>query len=151
MDPQPAFRPSDNPTGYLAKVKPLFDQGLTYTEIAKAIGSKRATVAAFCRDNLVSPNDHRNISHNARKGESRRTVPNGKARQVLQFVANAVSAKGYSPTYREIADNLNLSVAGAFYQIRILKDYGWLMKAPGISRTVVLTPEGFRALQGLSK
>jgi repressor LexA len=58
-------------------------------------------------------------------------------RRILQFVQKFVRQEGYSPSYREIGEELGLAVSTVSYHISILKLEGFLSREDGQPRTIV--------------
>jgi repressor LexA len=58
-------------------------------------------------------------------------------RKILQFVQEFGRREGYSPSYREIADELGLAVSTVSYHISLLKQEGLLRREARQPRTIV--------------
>lgn len=58
-------------------------------------------------------------------------------RRILQFVQKFVRQEGYSPSYREIGEELGLGVSTVSYHVSILKRAGFLSREDGQPRTIV--------------
>jgi repressor LexA len=61
-------------------------------------------------------------------------------RKILQFVQEFTHCEGYSPSYREIGENLGLAVSTVSYHISVLKQEGLLRREAGQPRTIVEAP-----------
>jgi repressor LexA len=61
-------------------------------------------------------------------------------RKILQFVQEFGRREGYSPSYREIADELGLAVSTVSYHISLLKQEGLLRREARQPRTIVEVP-----------
>jgi repressor LexA len=57
-------------------------------------------------------------------------------RKILQFVQEFGRREGYSPSYREIADELGLAVSTVSYHISLLKQEGLLRREGRQPRTI---------------
>jgi repressor LexA len=57
--------------------------------------------------------------------------------RILQFVQKFVRREGYSPSYREIGEELGLAVSTVSYHVSILKLEGLLSREDGQPRTIV--------------
>lgn len=55
---------------------------------------------------------------------------------VLECVEWFINEYGYSPTYRELGDLLNMDAAGVFRKVLILIDKGYLSQEYGKQRTL---------------
>jgi repressor LexA len=60
---------------------------------------------------------------------------------IVCFIKKHRDEKQYSPTYREIAENFNITVKGSFDHINAIKNKGYLSYTPKISRSIVLNKE----------
>ena len=61
--------------------------------------------------------------------------------KILEFLKKYISKNGYSPSFQEIADNVNLkSKASVWYHIKILENKKYI-KTGGKARTIVLIKE----------
>src|SRR5260370_19453125 len=60
-------------------------------------------------------------------------------RKILQFVQE-FRREGYSPSYREIAEELGLAVSTVSYHVSVLKQEGLLRCGAGQPRTIVEAP-----------
>lgn len=58
-------------------------------------------------------------------------------RKILQFVQEFVRREGYSPSYREIAEELGLAVSTVSYHVSVLKQEGLLRRETRQPRTIV--------------
>jgi SOS-response transcriptional repressor LexA len=58
-------------------------------------------------------------------------------RRILRFVKEFGQREGYSPSYREIAEELGLAVSRVSYHVSVLKQDGSLRRGPGQPRTIV--------------
>jgi repressor LexA len=58
-------------------------------------------------------------------------------RRILQFVQKFVRQEGYSPSYREIGEELGLAISTVSYHVSILKLEGLLSREDGQPRTIV--------------
>lgn len=58
-------------------------------------------------------------------------------RRILQFVQKFVRLEGYSPSYREIGEELGLALSTVSYHVSILKLQGLLSREDGRPRTIV--------------
>lgn len=58
-------------------------------------------------------------------------------RRILQFVQKFVRQEGYSPSYREIGEELRIAVSTVSYHVSILKLEGLLSREDGQPRTIV--------------
>jgi repressor LexA len=61
-------------------------------------------------------------------------------RKILQFVQEFARREGYSPSYREIAEELGLAVSTASYHVSVLKQEGLLRREARQPRTIVKAP-----------
>jgi repressor LexA len=61
-------------------------------------------------------------------------------RKILQFVQEFARREGYSPSYREIAEELGLAVSTVYYHVSVLKREGLLRRGAGQPRTIVEAP-----------
>lgn len=57
-------------------------------------------------------------------------------RRILQFVQEFGRREGYSPSYREIGENLGLAVSSVSYHVGILEQEGLLCRGAGQPRTI---------------
>jgi repressor LexA len=57
-------------------------------------------------------------------------------RRILAFVQDFVRREGYSPSYREIGDDLGLAVSTVSYHVSLLQAEGSLQREPGQPRTI---------------
>jgi len=57
-------------------------------------------------------------------------------RRILRFARNFVRQEGYSPSYREIGEELGLAVSTVSYHVSILKLEGLLSREDGQPRTI---------------
>jgi repressor LexA len=64
--------------------------------------------------------------------------------RIIRFVQEFAQHEGYSPSYREIAEQLDLAVSTVSYHISVLENEGALRRAPGRPRTI--TEPGCAAL-----
>jgi repressor LexA len=64
----------------------------------------------------------------------------GQRRKILQFVQEFTRCQGYSPSYREIAEELGLAVSTVSYHVSVLKQVGLLRREAGQPRTIVEGP-----------
>src|ERR1700761_4783475 len=55
----------------------------------------------------------------------------GQRRKILQFVLEFTRRQGYSPSYREIAEELGLAVSTVSYHVSVLKQEGSCAAKPG--------------------
>ena len=72
--------------------------------------------------------------------DTTRDSRNEKMRETYQFIERYIDRNGYSPTVREVRLGLNLSstsVANA--RIERLAQHGWIVRTPGIARSIRLT------------
>jgi len=60
-----------------------------------------------------------------------------KRRRILRFVKEFGRREGYSPSYREIAEELGLAVSTVSYHVSVLEQEGSLRRGPGQPRTIV--------------
>ncbi len=58
-------------------------------------------------------------------------------RRILLFVQEFARREGYSPSYREIAEELGLAVSTVSYHLSVLEQDGSLRRGPGQPRTIV--------------
>jgi repressor LexA len=58
-------------------------------------------------------------------------------RRIIQIVQDFWRREGYSPSYREIGEELGLGVSTVFYHVSILKRAGFLCREDGQPRTIV--------------
>lgn len=61
-------------------------------------------------------------------------------RKILQFVQEFARREGYSPSYREIAEELGLAVSTVSYHVSVLKQEGLLRREARQPRTIVKAP-----------
>ncbi len=62
--------------------------------------------------------------------------------QVFRFVASFVDARGYAPTYRQIAQATGLrSTSNVAYHLDKLVEAHYLKREPGTPRAIVVLPE----------
>jgi SOS-response transcriptional repressor LexA len=61
----------------------------------------------------------------------------GSVAGILRFVKEFGQREGYSPSYREIAEELGLAVSTFSYHVSVLKQDGSLRRGPGQPRTIV--------------
>ncbi|MBI2069928.1 MAG: transcriptional repressor LexA [Elusimicrobia bacterium] len=60
-----------------------------------------------------------------------------KQQTVLKFISRCIEGRGYSPTLREIAAELKLSVATVQWHLKKLKEKGYLDHQPGAARSLI--------------
>ena len=60
--------------------------------------------------------------------------------KILRFVQEFGRREGYSPSYREIAEELGLAVSTVSYHVSVLKQEGSLRHGAGQPRTIVEAP-----------
>ena len=67
----------------------------------------------------------------------RRTSGDRRRRQIRWFVREFTQREGYSPSQREIAEELGLAVSTVSYHVSVLQQEGSLRRRPGQPRTIV--------------
>lgn len=73
---------------------------------------------------------------NDNKSPSGRGDGERQRRKIVGFVQEFVRREGYSPSYREIAEELGLAVSTVFYHVAVLKREGTLRRSTGQPRTI---------------
>lgn len=64
-------------------------------------------------------------------------------RSVVEAIARYHEARGFAPSVRDVVDEAGLSSNSvAVYWLRACEEAGLLVRAPGLSRAIVLTPVG---------
>lgn len=71
--------------------------------------------------------------------------------QVLRAVAVLRERKGYPPTIREVAEEIGLTYDPTNQRLRHYERDGLVKRAPGIARSLRLTPEGEAMVSGASE
>ncbi len=61
-----------------------------------------------------------------------------KQSEVLSTIISMKQNKGYSPTFREIADEMNITTGCAYDYVMALKRKGYLEHTEGVSRSIVI-------------
>lgn len=70
-------------------------------------------------------------------------------RDVLRFVNNYHAEHGYAPTIRELTEHLGMNaVSGMHHRVRRLIEEGKLRNAPGVGRSLCITPHGMKLIGG---
>ena len=59
-------------------------------------------------------------------------------RRVLESIRSYADEHGFAPTFRDIADCTGLSLSAVAHQVRRLHEMGWIRRAPGRSRALVV-------------
>lgn len=70
--------------------------------------------------------------------------------QTLAAIAQFTAERGYAPTYRDLGSQLGLAHSAVFYRVRDLASDGLVNEAPGIARSLRVTPSGLDALRASS-
>lgn len=58
--------------------------------------------------------------------------------EVLNFIISFKESNGYSPTHREVADKMGITVKGAFDHIESLEKKGYLKHTYNVARSIVV-------------
>lgn len=67
-------------------------------------------------------------------------------RRLLNFIREHVEQHGYPPSVREVAEDIDRSLAATARRMRRLHAEGMLRVTPGVSRGVAVRPEGMKLL-----
>lgn len=68
-------------------------------------------------------------------------------RAVVEAIARYHEARGFAPSVRDVVDEAGLSSNSvAVYWLRACEEAGLLVRAPGLSRAIALTPAGHALL-----
>lgn len=68
--------------------------------------------------------------------------------RMLRAIRDLALTRGYPPTYRELADDLKLSVSQAWLVVKRLEAAGLVNANPRIARGITLAPAGSLAAAG---
>ena len=60
-------------------------------------------------------------------------------KEVYEFIKEFISLNGYSPTYREVAKELNIALKGVFDHIMAIQKKGYLTVTHNKARTIKIT------------
>jgi len=72
--------------------------------------------------------------------------------RIHRFIVVYIALHGYSPSIREIAADLGVSVSVVFYYLEKLKTIGMIDRDPKISRSIVLTdPSLWKGVTNVNK
>lgn len=73
-------------------------------------------------------------------------------RKVLQFVSDFHEIHGYAPTIREVTEaiGLNAQSSGHHRVMRLIRE-GKLRHAPGVGRSLCITPIGMKLIGGTAE
>nr|WP_221374352.1 MarR family transcriptional regulator [Actinoplanes polyasparticus] len=58
--------------------------------------------------------------------------------RILSAIRGYATEHGYAPSIREVADVCGMSVSSVQYQLGQLNEKGWIRRAPGRSRAIVV-------------
>ena len=58
--------------------------------------------------------------------------------RILVEIRRFYTVNGYAPTIRDIAANVGLSVSAVQYQLGVLQRKGWIRRASGAARSLVV-------------
>lgn len=59
--------------------------------------------------------------------------------EILCCIENYISKKKYAPTIREIADNMGITIKGAYDHVKTLAKKGVITYTKGVARSIILT------------
>ena len=81
------------------------------------------------------------------QGSNTKGLANPKQRAILAAIESLIIKQGYLPTVAEIAEVAGLaSTSTTFHWLQKLEEEGYIIKAPGIHRSIRLTPKGYSVL-----
>jgi repressor LexA len=74
--------------------------------------------------------------------------PSKRQLDVLRLIAQSVQSRGFAPSAREVGSALGIrSTNGVSDHFRALESKGYLRRAPGIARGLLITAAGHAALK----
>ena len=83
----------------------------------------------------------------AREGSDTKGLANPKQGAILAAIESLIIKQGYLPTVAEIAEVAGLaSTSTTFHWLEKLEEEGYIIKAPGIHRSIRLTAKGYQVL-----
>ena len=68
-------------------------------------------------------------------------------KRILRFIRDASKAKGYPPSFTDIANHIGMAVSTTDYHLRVLKAALYVTWQPDANRTLVVTQAGLDFLE----
>lgn len=82
-----------------------------------------------------------------REGSDTQRLANPKQVLILEAIEKLIIQQGYLPTVAEITETAGLaSTSTTFHWLEKLEEDGYIIKTPGIHRSIRLTARGYQAL-----